>query len=93
MSTDILDDLTVLQVDMAAVSACMNRSDYDPLLVPGEQMTDNDYRAGVREVFADMPEWEEWMVEPLLVEVKRARAARLAVDGILDAIMFRSLPC
>lgn len=85
--TDVLDDLAVLQIEMGAVTACTERRDFDPLRAPGEQMTDNDYRAGIREVFADCDEWEDWMVEPLLAEVNRRVRERMAIEGFCSALV------
>jgi len=84
--TKALDDLSLLQIDLAAVDHCTKRRDFDPLETPGAQMTDNDYRAGIRQVFSDHDEWEEWMVEPLLKEVKADHALQDQLMGILPAI-------
>lgn len=83
----ILTDLDILKIEMEAVRRCCNRSNFDPLRAPGEQMVDNDYRHGIREEFASVPEWEDWMVEPLLTEVKRHIAFRAQMDELCSATL------
>ncbi len=87
IETDVLDDLDVLRIELGAVSACCERRDFDPLRPPGEQMIDNDYRAGIRETFAACDEWEDWMVEPLLAEVNRRVRERMAIEGFASMLV------
>lgn len=82
-----LDMLTCLEIDIEAVTHCTERPNFDETRAPIHQMTDEDYRAGIRKVFADVDGWEEWMVEPLLTEYRKEKAIQQVAQDMAETIV------
>ncbi len=76
-----------LQVDIAALGHCLERPDFREDIAPGAQMTDDDYRAGIRKVFADEDGFEEWMVEQLLHSFKEEKQIEAVAQNIATALV------
>ena len=85
--TNVLDDLTVLQIEMEAITVCTRRSDFNPKRAPAFQMVDDNYRAAIRSTFASEDAWEDWMVEPLLAEMKQSIQVRNEIDAFGDRLL------
>lgn len=95
----MLDSLTVLQINLKAMREAIDR------LYPqgrttkeevrekplGALMIDDDYRAAIRQHFSDCDLWEDWMAEPLLVEVKEMNAFQDQISELIPAISLAAL--
>jgi len=87
MSGRVLDELDVMMIELQAISACCERPDFDESQPPAKQMTDDDYRAGIRKHFAEVAEFSEDLVDPLLAEVREEIRLRERVQGFCEAII------
>ena len=78
---------TCLEIDIEAVLHCVGRPDFDESKAPDHQMTDDDYRAGIRNTFSSSEEWEEWMVEPLLEQYRKEKALERVAQDMANSIV------
>lgn len=74
----VLDEIALLRIEIDAL-----RRSPSP--------TREDYAQAIREYFADIDTFEEWMVDPLIAEIDEHNAVREAAQSLCALIFSRRL--